>query len=152
MTGLTRDQLLEKVDRFKNIEKVEIRKTDHMEGFTLRSGLKPASEKVSGQYWGLINQGIHLPTVVSKMWNRETVNDQIAGKFYNPRTIVDNLIRYCELTRDKPVYGYKDPTNNMLYGIVSPEHIQVYDKDVLDVAEAFTENLPHNARYRLDYR
>ena len=150
MTGLTRDKLIDKVDRFKAVEKIEIRKTDHMEGFTLRSGLKPASDKVSSQYWGLINMGIHLPTVVSKMWNSSPLEHPVTKEEYNPRDITDSLIHYCELNRTTPMYGYKDPYNSMLYGIVSPEHVMVRDRDVLDIAEAFTQNLDHRARYNHD--
>lgn len=150
MYGLTKGQFEEKIDRFHRVEKVEIRKTDHMEGYFVNSGLKPYSDKVLGQYYGLINCGIHLPAIVGKFDSLPKQTHPITGRVYNPSTIKDDLVRYCELNRPKPVYGYKDPEMNILYGIVSPEHVPVKDRDVYDITEAFVKDMPCQARYYHD--
>lgn len=150
MYGLTENQFIEKIDRFKQIEKVEIRKTDHMDGHFTNSGMKPFSDKVLSQYYGLINCGIHLPAIVGKFNKLETLKHPISGISYNPQTIKDNLVRYCELNRTTPIHGYKDPTTNVLYGIVSPEHVPIHDKDVFNITEAFVQDIPHDTRYYHD--
>ena len=150
MYGLTKSQFVEKIDRFKRVEKVEIKKTDHMDGFFNNSQLKPYNEKVLGQYWGLINPGIHLPAIVGKFDKLESKTNPLTGKIYNPQTIKDNLVRFCELNRDTPVIGYKDPELNILYGIVSPEHVPIHDRDVFDITEAFVQDIPHDTRYYHD--
>jgi hypothetical protein len=150
MFGLTREQFIEKVNRFKRVEKIEIPKTDHMDGFLQGSELKPISDKVLQQYYGLINPGIHLPAIVGKFNNMEVLKDPLDGMEYDPRIMKDDIIRYCELNRPKPIFAYKDPELNVVHGFVSPEHVPIYDRDVFDISEAFTQDIPHTTRYAHD--
>lgn len=138
-------EFLNIVNRIADSEKIEIKNTDHLQnGNMLRSGLNFYSDTAKQQYLGLINPGIHLPTVLNKLEGMEMKEDPGDFVRYNPAEISDNLIRLCELTRTKPIYGYKVSDMDLIYGCVSDQHTFVNDRDIHKITETFFDSMPHN--------
>lgn len=136
------------VDSIASVEKVEISKADHLQNFNmLSSGINFYNDIARQQYLGLINPGIHLPEVISKLKKLSGVVDPNDSSWYEPADIADGIVRFCELNRTEPIMAYRVPGMNVLYGCVSNQHTFVKDKDVVDIKKAFFENIPHNTVY-----
>lgn len=148
MRYLNKEEFEKVVADFKDgIQKKKLSNYDHFNGEQLSSGPAFLDQDITSQYIGLINPGMHLGTVVNKLDGMERVDDPIDNSEIYPSDISDELIRFCELKRENPVYIYKDKDTNVVFGAVSDQHLYVPDKDIFDVCENFLQDIPHESTY-----
>jgi len=146
-----------------NVEVVEVQNIDHLQDNTLGSGLNFYKDSPRQQYLDLVNVWkIYLSNLVSKLRNAESVDDPIDNSTINPTQLVDRLVRFSEISRDRekqPIYAYKDKRDGLIYGCVSKRHTYVPDSRIFKIMETHVKDIPHEATYyhnifqwKIDYR
>lgn len=135
-----------------NVVREEIEDWEHLQlpDYNLSSNLNFAADEVRSQYIGLINPNMHLAKVLSKLTSLEPVDDPLNFEVYDPEQIADSLVRFCELNREKSIYAYKHRDTNLVYGVVSPDHVRLDDYDVFQICEAHFKDLPFEGEYEHD--
>lgn len=145
---MNQEQFERMVNSLKPVDKVRIRKTDHLQNGNLSNELLNfAGDSPKSQYIERINPGIHLAKVISGLERLENKTDPNNFATLSPSAIADDVVRVCELNREDPMYALR--ANNLVYGIVSDQHVLIYDKDIYDMFKEFVEK--SEMEYHADY-
>lgn len=152
-------------DLEENIEKQNIGKSYHLDydSMTLRdlapwaeskNDLLCAESSVRSQILGLYNQGLNcnLSNTLKKLnGDLGTQTDPVDKEVYFPKQIADDLLRYAELNRTKPIFALKHKKTRFVYGSVSDRHQILQDSRMYEMYEAIFSDIPHTVSFEHNY-
>lgn len=112
-----------------------------------------AEASVRSQLLGLVNSGvkIHLGSSLNNLFKGDSIVDPVDKFNYDPTELADELLRYCELKRQKNVYVLNHKTSGNALGIVSGTHKITQDADIYELYQNFFAEIPHTAEFRHNY-
>lgn len=74
----------------------------------------------------------------------------VLERIIKPNEIADQLVRYCELRKDRkryPIHMLQHEKTNAIYGFVSKDHVVLSDYDIYNTTMAYFENIPCTIQY-----
>lgn len=75
----------------------------------------------------------------------------LLDRVLNPKDILDQVVRYCELIKERnkyPIYVLRHKKSGLVYAFVSKSHIRLSDKDIVDMVEPYFKDMPVTFQYK----